>query len=111
MIARCCFGDRCVIDAGRENCIIDWEGTWLIARDGENQGCAKRVREAIWIKRTPNNMNRHGGAFQLFDSCDAAIAKTTSSGNQKGSGLLQSANQHPRKMAKLGCDIRTFKLL
>ena len=52
LIARCCFGDCCVIDAGRENCIIDWEGTWLIATDGENQGCAKRVRQAIWIKCT-----------------------------------------------------------
>ena len=61
--------------AGRENHVIDWEGTQLVAR--ENQDWARRIREAIWIKRTPNNMNRDGGAYQLSDIYDAAIAKTT----------------------------------
>ena len=45
--------------AGRKNHVIDWEGTHLVAR--ENQDSARRIREAIWIKCTPNNMNRGRG--------------------------------------------------
>ena len=37
-------------NAGRENHVIDWEGTCLAAR--ENQTQSKRTWEAIWIKRT-----------------------------------------------------------
>ena len=85
--------------AGRENHVIDWEGTRLVAR--ESQDSARRIREAIWIKRTPNNMNRDGGAYQLSDIYDAVIAKTTTSGDRKIGGLLQSANQRPRKMSEL----------
>ena len=85
--------------AGRENHVIDWEGTRLVAR--ESQDNARRIREAIWIKRTPNNMNRDGGAYQLSDIYDAVIAKTTTSGERKIGGLLQSANQRPRKMSEL----------
>ena len=67
----------------------------------ESQDSARRIREAIWIKRTPNNMNRDGGAYQLSDIYDAVIAKTTTSGDWKIGGLLQSANQRPRKMSEL----------
>ena len=76
-----------------------WEGMQLVAR--ENQDGARRIREAIWIKQTPYNMNRDGGAYQLSDIYDEAIAKTTTSGAQKIGGLLQSANQRPRKMSEL----------
>ena len=85
--------------AGRENHVIDWEGTRLVAR--ESQDSARRFREAIWIKRTPNNMIRDGGAYQLSDIYDAVIAKTTTSGDRKIGGLLQFANQRPTKMSEL----------
>ena len=61
-------------------------------------------------------MNRDRGAYQLSDIYDVAIAKTTTSGDQKIGGLLQ----RPRKMCELldietdtgkvlfGCDIRTL---
>ena len=42
--------------AGRENHVIDWDVTRLVAR--ESQDSARRIRVAIWIKRTPNNVNR-----------------------------------------------------
>ena len=42
-----------------ENHGIDWEGMRLVAR--ESQDSARKIREAIWITRTPNNMNRDGG--------------------------------------------------
>ena len=91
-----------IIDhAGRENHVIDWEGTRLVATCRESQDSARRIRKAISIKRTPNNRNRDGGAYQLSDIYDAVIAKTSSSGDWKISGLLQSANQRPRKMAEL----------
>ena len=79
--------------------VIDWEGTRLVAR--ENHDSAQRIREAIWIKRTPNNMNRDWVAYQLSDIYDAAIDKTATPGNQKFGGLLQSANQRPRKMFEI----------
>ena len=62
-----------------KNHVIDWKGTRLIARESRN--CTSRIREAIRIKRTPNNMNRDGGAYQLSDICDTAIAKTTTPGD------------------------------
>ena len=37
----------------------------------------------------------------LSDIYDAVIAKTTTSGDRKIGGLLQSANQRPRKMSEL----------
>ena len=40
----------------------------------------------MWIKHTPNNMNRDGGAYQLSYIYDAAIGKTTTSGDQKFGG-------------------------
>ena len=84
----CRFGDRCIICVrqlvcGQRNHAIDWEGTLLVAR--ENQDSARRIRKAIWIKHT-RNMNRDGGAYQLSDIYDAAIAKTTTSGDQKTGG-------------------------
>ena len=79
--------------------MIDWKGMRLVAR--ESQDSARRIREAIWINRTPNNMNRDGGAYQLSDIYDAVIAKTTTSGDRKIGGLLQSANQRLRKMSEL----------
>ena len=45
-------------------------------------------------------MNRDGGAYQLSDIYDAVTDNTTS-GDQKIGGLLQSANQRPRKMSEL----------
>ena len=44
---------------GKENHVINWEGTRLIAR--ESQDLNRCIKEAIWIKRTPHNMNRDGG--------------------------------------------------
>ena len=93
----CCFGNHCVINVIQ--LVIDWEGTHFVAR--ENQDSARRIRKSIWIKRTPNNMNRDGGTYQLSDIYDAVIAKTTTSGDRKLGGLLQSANQCPRKMSEL----------
>ena len=51
--------------------------------------------------KLPNNMNRDGGAYQLSDIYDAAIAKTTTPGDRKLGGLLQSANQRLKKMSEL----------
>ena len=46
-------------------------------------------------------MNRDGGAYQLSDIYEAAIAKTTISGDREIGCLVQSANQRPRKMSVL----------
>ena len=54
-------------------------------------------------------MNRDGGAYQLSDIYDAVIAKTTTSGDRKIGGLLQSANQRPRKMSELDIETVTGK--
>ena len=39
--------------------------------------------------------------YQLSDIYDAVIAKTTTSGDRKIGGLLQSTNQRPRKTSEL----------
>ena len=65
--------------AGKENHVINWEGTRLVAR--ESQDLSRRIREAIWIKRTPHNMNRDGGAYQLSDIYDGAITRTSRLGD------------------------------
>ena len=67
--------------AGKENHVINWEGTWLVAR--ESQDLNRRIREAIWIKRTPHNMNRDGGggAHQLSDIYDATITRVSCLGD------------------------------
>ena len=67
--------------AGRQNHVIDWEGRRLVARESHDQN--RRIREAIWIKRTQNNMNRDGGAYQLSDIYEIAISKLTTSANRK----------------------------
>ena len=67
--------------AGRHNHIIDWESTRLIARESHDQ--ARRIREAIWIRKTPCNMNRDGGAYQLSDIYSSAIAKSATRGDRK----------------------------
>ena len=59
---------------------------------------------SLWIKRTPNNMNRDGGAYHLSDIYEA-IARPTTYSDQKIGGLFQSANQCLRKMSEL--DIKT----
>ena len=46
-------------------------------------------------------MDRDGGAYQLSDIYDTVIAKTTTSGDRKISGSLQSANQRSGKMSEL----------
>ena len=58
---------------GRENHIIDWDGTRLVER--ENQEFTRKIRESIWIKKTPNNLNRDTGNYQLSGIYDAVIAK------------------------------------
>lgn len=60
----------------KEKHVIDWEGVRIVAR--EDQDMARRIREAIWIKRTPDNMNRDGGAYQLSGAYDAVIARSSS---------------------------------
>lgn len=58
-----------------------------------------------------------GGVYQISDRYEAVIAKTTTTGDQKICGLLQSANSRLRKISELvtlkllqeiftfGCDI------
>ena len=65
---------------GKENHVINWEGTRLIAR--ESQDLNRCIKEAIWIKRTPHNMNRDGGAHQLSDIYDAAITRASCLGER-----------------------------
>ena len=74
----------------QEKHVIDWEGARMLAR--EDQDMARRVKEAIWIKRTPTNMNRDGGAYQLSGAYDAVIARYSSSGIHPPP--LVGANRH-----------------
>ena len=48
----------------RDNHVIDWEGAGVLANERDTR--ARRVREAIWIRRSqPAVLNRDQGAYQL----------------------------------------------
>ena len=61
----------------RENHVIDWAKAKAI--DKERVYKARIIREAIWIRRTPNTMNRDEGAYQLARAYDT-LTTTPSSG-------------------------------
>ena len=59
----------------RENHVIDWEGAKMVAN--EHYTKARQIREAIWIKRTPNTMNRDAGVYPLARVYNTLITKST----------------------------------
>ena len=57
----------------RDNHVIDWEGAGVL--DHERDTRARRVREAIWIRRSqPAVLNRDQGAYQLPQVYNSIIA-------------------------------------
>ena len=73
---------------------------YIVGCARENQQCARRFRKSICIKCTPNNMNRDVGAYQLSYHLRCSDCKNKSSDQNIGC-LLQSSNQHLRKMSEL----------
>ena len=56
--------------------MIDWEGAKVIDRESNKR--KRHVREAIWIRRTENAINRDDGNYDLPHVYDVVIR----SGNQ-----------------------------
>jgi hypothetical protein len=55
----------------QENHVIDWEGTKIIDREGHRT--TRQVKEAIWIRRSKNTMNRDEGAYNLSHVYDSLV--------------------------------------
>ena len=58
----------------RNNHIIDWEGAKIKDREAHKQ--TRHIKEAIWIRKTKNAMNRDQGNYQL-PTIYNSILKTT----------------------------------
>ncbi len=69
----------------RKNHIIDWEGAKMKCR--ESHRGTRHVKEAIWIKKTTNPMNRDQGNYQL-----PGIYNTLWKTSQTGSNQDQNKN-------------------
>ena len=68
----------------QENHVIDWEGTRVV--DRESHAMSRRVKEAIWIRREGDTMNRDEGAYQLSGIYNGLIRSRP--------GLCSSAGSH-----------------
>ena len=55
----------------QENHVIDWEGARII--DRESHRTTRQVKEAIWIRRARNTMNRDEGAYNLSHVYDSLV--------------------------------------
>ena len=75
-----------VVEHGfKENHIIDWDGSDILAKD--NIKNTRRIRESIWIRRKGGKnmnselMNAEDGAYLLSNLYDQLLQKTSSSTN------------------------------
>ena len=66
--------------ATTENHLIDWEGAKVIDRESNKR--KRHVREAIWIRRTENAINRDDGNYDLPHVYDVVIRSGNQSINQ-----------------------------
>ena len=55
----------------QENHVIDWGGARII--DRESHRTTRQVKEAIWIRRARNTMNRDEGAYNLSHVYDSLV--------------------------------------
>ena len=62
--------------ADRHNCVIDWEGAKKV--DKETNRCARWIKEAIWIRKTKQTMNRDEGGYRLSHVLDSLLATPSS---------------------------------
>ena len=49
--------------AVEENHVIDWDKGKVVDREAQRQ--TRRIKEALWIRKTPSCMNRDAGSYQL----------------------------------------------
>ena len=55
----------------QKNCVINWEQAKVI--DRENHRTSRWIKEAIWLRKTPNKMNRDEGGYRLSHAWDGIL--------------------------------------
>jgi len=64
--------------ADRHNCVTDRECGKMV--DRQTDRCVRRIKEAMWIRKTVQTMNRDEGDYRLSHGWDCLL--TTPSGGQ-----------------------------
>jgi len=52
--------------------VIDWESAEVVAREAQRQ--TRRIKGALWTRKTPTCMNRDAGSYQLSHTWDQVIS-------------------------------------
>ena len=57
--------------ATQDNHVINWRGAKIVDRESHQR--LRQVREAIWIRKTVNNLNRDEGSYELSHVYDGVL--------------------------------------
>ena len=66
----------------RQNHVIDWEGAKIV--DRESDWKTRGIKEAIWIRKTSNTMNRDEGRYKLPHVYDDILRRHPGRGRGRG---------------------------
>ena len=87
--------------------MIDWENAKVIDRESDKAG--RRIREAIWIRKT-ENMNRDEGSYQLSTYGTSFYILTTGEGSYQLSHvwdkLLHTDDRHRKSVLMKASDVK-----
>ena len=70
----------------QQNHIVEWAGTKFIDRDSDWR--RRGIKEAIWLRKTKDNMNRDEARYRLSHIYDNLLKSDT--GRGRGGGTHQS---------------------
>ncbi len=83
------FNKSAITDhTSRNNHIIDWEGAKIKCREAHKG--TRHVKEALWIKKTCNPINRDQGNYQLSGLYNSLLRKQQTDSNQDLNNQLSS---------------------
>ena len=60
--------------AVKENHVIDWDKAKVVDREAQRQ--TRRIKEALWTRKTPKCMNRDAGSYQPSHTWDQVISRS-----------------------------------